>query len=292
MAIAVRATSSVYVNNANTGTVTLPAGSAAGDWLVLLVGHGFPVNTPTGFDVVETTNQGFYNGAVFAKQLIAADITAGSVTVTFTGTFFGHIVAVGFTGAITGNRTRIQSFSTSGSGSRTLTTDGTPLTGEYALYFAAGRSNGAISSTAGSALVADNQVSSSCKVTGTLLGSNGSTTTTWGYSVVPTGDYQTIIVISETAGPPAQVAEMAAEVLRDGTPAAQLVDIAAEVLRDGTPAAQVMEMGVEVLRTVTAVFRRRPVFVMSNIIETLGYPPNALFIDGDVVLVDGDSVEF
>lgn len=261
MAIALRATSFVWVNNTNTGTVTLPTGSAAGDWLVLLVGHGYQVNTPAGYDLVENTNQGFYNGAVFAKQLIAADITAGSVTVTFAGSYYGHIVAAGFTGAITGHRTKIQSFSTGGSGSRTLTTDGTPLTGEYALYFGAGRCNGAITSTSGTALVADNQNQSSVKVTGTLLGSNGSTTTTWGYSVIPTGDYQTIIVISETASPPAQVVEMAAEVLREGTPSVQIADIAAEVLRTGTPFAQVADMGIEVLRSVTQVIRRRPVYI-------------------------------
>lgn len=261
MAIAVRATSFVYVNNSNTGTVTLPAGSTAGDWLVLLVAHGFAVNTPAGYDLIENTNQGFYNGGCYAKVLTAGDITAGSVTVTFTGTFFGHITAVGFTGSITGNRTKIQSFSTGGAASRVLTTDGSPLIGEYALYFAAGRCNGAISSTAGTALVADNQVSSSCKVTGTLLGANGSTTDTWGYSVVPTGDYQTIIVISETAGPPAQVVEMAAEVLREGTPFAQIEDMAAEVLRTGTPFAQIADMGVEVLRTVTQIIRRRPVYI-------------------------------
>lgn len=294
MAIAVRATSFVYVNNNNTGTVTLPAGSTAGDWLVICAGHGFPVNTPTGYEIIENTNQGNYNGGCFIKQLVAADITAGSVTVTFTGSFYGHISAIAFTGALTGIRTKIQSFSTGGSGSRTLTTDGTPLIGEYAIHFAAGRSNGAISSTAPTALAADNQANSSFKLTGELLAANASTTDTWGYTTVPTGDYQTIIVISETATPFGRVADMGAEVLRDGTPAAQVGDMAAEVLRDGTPFAQFSDLGVEVLRSITVVVRRRPVYLEISVIEdSVGpYPANTLFIEGDPVLIDGASVEF
>jgi DUF971 family protein len=261
MAIAVRAVSSVYVNNSGSGTLTLPTGAAAGDDVILIASHGTQANTPTGWDLIENTNQANYNSAVFARVLTAADVTAGSVLVTFAGTSSGHIAAICFVGAWTGIRTKIQAFTTGGAASRTSTTDGTPLTNEYAIYYAAGRANGAISSTAGAALAADNQANSSFVLTGALLGANGSTTDTWGYSVVPTGDYQTIIVVSETVTISAKVVEVAAEVLRAGTPAAQVMEIGAEVLRVGTPFAQVMEMGVEVLRTVTAVVRRRPVYI-------------------------------
>jgi hypothetical protein len=49
------------------------------------------------------TNIGFYNGGTWLKIPVqASDVTAGNVTMTFTGSYYGHIVLIAFTGTITG----------------------------------------------------------------------------------------------------------------------------------------------------------------------------------------------
>jgi hypothetical protein len=290
----IRATSFVWVNNASSGTVALPAGAAAGDSLLLFVGHGYQVNTPTGFTLLENTNQGFYNGGVYQKILVAADITAGNVTVTFAGVYYGHIVAVCFVGTFLGFRTWVQTFTTGGAASRTITTDASPANTEMALCFGAGRCNGAITSSVGTVLTSNANNQSSFVLAEVDLVANGAVSDTFGYAVVPTGDYQTIVVVSDLVSSPAQVDDVGVEILRDGSPVAQTQEVGVEVLRGGVPAAQIDDIGVEVLRSVTSVVRRRPVFLIENIIEDAGvvYSADTLFVDGDPVFVDTATVEF
>jgi hypothetical protein len=261
MAIAVRASSSVWINNTNTVTLALPTGTAAGDTLLALCGHGYQMNgAPTGFDTSSQTNIGFYNGGTYLRMPVtAADVTAGNVTITFTGSYYGHLVLIAFTGTLTGVSAKVFGSSTGGAATRVLTTSAAPATNEYAVYFGAGRCNGAITSSAGTLIASDAQNQSSFVVAGEVLASGGAKSSTFSYSVIPTGEYQAIIVLSEVVGPYGQEMEIAAEVLHDATAYAQEIEIAAEVLRGGTPYAQMMEMGVEVLRSVTAVLRRRPV---------------------------------
>jgi hypothetical protein len=264
MAIAVRAVRSAWVNNTNTVTIALPTGTAAGDTLLVLSGHGYQNNTPTPatFDMSFQTNIGFYNGGTWLKIPVqASDVTAGNVTMTFGGSYYGHIVLIAFTGAITGVSAKVSGSSTGGAGSRTLTTSAAPATNEYAVYFGAGRANGAITSTAGTSLASDAQNQSSFVVAGEVLASGGAKSSTFNYSVVPTGEFQAIIVLSETVGPYAQEMEIANEVLYSGTPYAQEMEIAAEVLRGANAYGQVMEIAVEVLRSVTQIVRRRPVYI-------------------------------
>jgi hypothetical protein len=296
MAIAVRAVSFGYVNNTNTKTVALPAGTAAGDTLVVFGVHGYQVNTPTGFDASLSTNVGNYNGGTYMKvPVTAADVTAGSVTVTFAGSYYGHVIIVAFTGAILGVSAKIQGSSAGGAASRTLTTGTQPLVGDYVLYLGAGRVNAAITSSAGSvALANDAQNQSSFVLTGDLVTVAGAQSSTFSYPTIPTGEYQAIFVISEVNGPFAQVMDDYVEVLQGGAGSAQVMDVYTEVVRNGNPSAQMMDVGVEVLRTLTTVLRRRINFITMEAIPPNAniYPANALTIDGDYLLVDGNSVEF
>jgi hypothetical protein len=63
-----------FINNTNTVTLALPTGTAAGDTLLVLSGHGYQNNTPTPatFDMSFQTNIGFYNGGTWLKIPVQA----------------------------------------------------------------------------------------------------------------------------------------------------------------------------------------------------------------------------
>lgn len=78
------------VDSASSVVVTWPAGTVAGDLAIICGHHGYNVNVPAGWtELNRTTYGGNHNGAVFYKVLDAADITAGSVTVTFGNSWWG-----------------------------------------------------------------------------------------------------------------------------------------------------------------------------------------------------------
>lgn len=80
--------------------VTLPAGTVAGDIVIVGMGTGYNVSSgPTGWTVFASSNQSFYNGMIAAKVMVAADITLGTATFTFTGAFDSHAISICLTGA-------------------------------------------------------------------------------------------------------------------------------------------------------------------------------------------------
>lgn len=107
--------SNIQTSSNNSYTVSWPTGTVEGDVVIIFVGHAYQINTPSGWNSFQVTNQGFYNGAIFAKVMTAADITAGSVTVTTTGTYNGIISAVTIDGStVTNYVTSSAVFGTSG----------------------------------------------------------------------------------------------------------------------------------------------------------------------------------
>lgn len=264
--LSLRGQNSAYVNNSSSGTVALPAGCVAGDNVVVFATQAWQVNTPAGYGLISNNNQANYNYGVFTKTLTSADITTGTVTVTFTGTFYGHIAIVAFVGTTNFNlRTKAFLFSPGGAATRTLATNSLPLTNDYVLYFGAGRVNTAITSSLGGALLTDSQANSSFVLTGGNLAADGAISDTFSYPTVPGGDVQIVLVYTDSALPTyAQIADMQAEVLHSANPKAQVVDMQAEVLHDAVAKAQVVDMSVEVLRSVVSVSRRRPTFLIMN----------------------------
>lgn len=77
--------------------ITWPAGTVAGDLVVIFGGHGFAINVPTGWTKFDRSSISNWNGAIFAKVMTAADIVAGQVTVTTGGAFDGIFIAVTLT---------------------------------------------------------------------------------------------------------------------------------------------------------------------------------------------------
>jgi hypothetical protein len=196
MALTLRGSALAYVNNSNSGVVTLPAGAAEGDTCVIITAHGF-VPTLAGWQVLNAANGSNVNGATFQKLLDAADITAGTVTVSYSGTYYGTIACILFVGTVAGSKVIQVSRNSSGATSRVVTTTTGPLTGEYAIYYGHGRGNVTVTSASGSALETTSNANASAVLRGGALGADGAVSSTFNYSSAPTGDYNVVLVITE-----------------------------------------------------------------------------------------------
>lgn len=90
-------------------SVAWPSGTVAGDVVVIFAAHGWAVNTPSGWTTIDSKPGTNWNGGVVAKVMTSADITAGSVTLTFSGSYNGVVAAV------TINGTTVQNYINKGS---------------------------------------------------------------------------------------------------------------------------------------------------------------------------------
>jgi hypothetical protein len=97
--------SKIQSSSANSYALTWPVGTVAGDIVIIFGGHGFNFIAPAGWLTLDNSQGTNWNGAVFAKTMTAADITAGGVTLTTGGVFNGVIVQVTITtGTLLGQR--------------------------------------------------------------------------------------------------------------------------------------------------------------------------------------------
>jgi hypothetical protein len=86
--------------NASSVTITWPAGTVAGDVVIIFVSDGYAISTPIGWAILNNTGSNDYaNGLTAAKVMTAADITSGSVTVTLYGSYNGVAAAVTIDGS-------------------------------------------------------------------------------------------------------------------------------------------------------------------------------------------------
>lgn len=196
--ISVRGSRISYVNNANSLTFTLPASSAEGDWCIIFAGHGFGVNTPTGWNLQESQTGTNWNGAYFEKELSASDISTGTLSITFTGAYYGIVAGISFTKKPGYIAYYGSSRNSAGAASRALTTN-EPLiaTGDYVVTFGSGRYNGTVTCDTGSSLQSSSNLNASGALYGGSRGSSGNFTTTVSYGGgTPTGDFQAVIVMT------------------------------------------------------------------------------------------------
>lgn len=86
------ATNTAFVNNANSGTVVIPAAAAADDWLFVFVAHAYTLSsTPSGWKVLQNITAGSYLlGSVLYKKAVAGDVGA-NLTINFGNTYYGAI---------------------------------------------------------------------------------------------------------------------------------------------------------------------------------------------------------
>lgn len=86
--------------NANSVTISWPAGTVAGDVVIIFVSDGYAVNNPSGWTVFNNSGSNDWaNGLTAAKVMTAADITAGNVTVTLIGPYSGVAAAATLDGS-------------------------------------------------------------------------------------------------------------------------------------------------------------------------------------------------
>ncbi len=191
-------------------TVSWPAGTAAGDLAVIFTGHGFAGNAVTGWTTLDFVTGADWNGLTIYRVLNATDISAGNVTVTFGGSFNGVLAIITFIGPTGGIRTTsgtIYQFQTpaaatvssrngTGAATRTLNTDGSPLTTDMMVYFGSNRNN----STDTVSLGASQQTVSAASASGVLTAATpaaGGVSPVFSYSVSSgtTGDYQIVVCV-------------------------------------------------------------------------------------------------
>jgi hypothetical protein len=199
MSVALRST------NATTGaaasfTITLPAGSIAGDFAVLFVGGGYSPVTPSGWTAINgPTSASNWNGGVFIKSLTSGDITTGSVTVSMGGNFDAYLAMASLTGVTASLVSASQN--SGGSASVVLPYTGIAGAADVALYFGSNRANSTNTVSRGSSQQAgtDGANASGCLYAETLS-SSSLPSATFSYSSAGGGNYQAIVVV--TARPP------------------------------------------------------------------------------------------
>lgn len=207
MTISVRGSKIAFINNQASGVLTLPSGTTAGDYCVLFVSHVAPItNQPFGWNQLDDTTGSVISGAAFDHVLTASEVASGQVGVSFTASGQGIIALVVFVGSNAGHRTLISANNASGAASRTITTDSTPQSGDYAVFFSgaswsvASGATGTATSSGGSTLQSSSNPIAAGVLAGTLLGAAGAVSDTFNYSAVPTttanGDYEIIVVVA------------------------------------------------------------------------------------------------
>ncbi len=192
--MAIRGTG-IQASSASSYTVAWPSGTLAGDFAVLLVGHAYPVSaTPTGW----TANNGplggsYFIGSVYSKTLTSADITAGSVTVTMTGTYDGCLAIVTFVGGMTLTEADMSQNPT---GSASIVGPTTVSAGAFNLYFGANRAASTNTCNRG---VLQRQANDGSAASGCLYietSAPGAVAPTFTYSVAGAGNYQGSVVVN------------------------------------------------------------------------------------------------
>jgi hypothetical protein len=93
--------SQIQAFNGNTVTITWPTGTVTGDVVIIFVADGYALNSPAGWVILNNSSGGnnWANALTVAKIMTAADITAGSVTVTLVGPYNGVAAAVAIDGS-------------------------------------------------------------------------------------------------------------------------------------------------------------------------------------------------
>jgi hypothetical protein len=195
--ISVRGSRLSHVNNANSIAFSFPTGSAEGDFCVIMVEHGFAVTLPSGWNQRNNATGSNVNGMAFSKILTAADITAGSVTISFSGTYYGAVAGITFVGCTGGLRTYSFQRNSTGATSRSITTDSTPESGDYGVYFGAQRlTSGTVTIDHGASLQTLSNTNASAALYGGALGASGAITAGFSYASAGTGDYQGVVVVA------------------------------------------------------------------------------------------------
>jgi hypothetical protein len=188
--------SGIQASSNSSYTVNWPTGTAAGDLAVIAGGHGFGLNNPTGWTVLDNSTGSNWNGAAWSRALTAADITTGHVTITTAGSFDGALAIITFVGSPGGIRATVAQRNGAGASSITLNTDGSPLTTDVMVYFGSNRAASTDTVSLGSNLqqANDGSAASACLFAGSPAAIGG-VSPVFSYSAAGSGNYQAAIAV-------------------------------------------------------------------------------------------------
>lgn len=191
---------------ANSGSITIswPAGTVAGDFAILPTGHGYGANQPSGWTQLDNSPGGNFNGAVFSKTLDSGDIAAGSVTVTYGGSYYGVLGVIVFDGT-TVSAIRSTTANRSGSSNTidTLTTPSGVVPTDYGVYWGSNRTTNSPTIDVGTQQQQTSVSDCSAVLNGDLSGVSGTITADFTYPGGNSGFYDAIIIVEGASGSPA-----------------------------------------------------------------------------------------
>lgn len=189
----IRATGDAINFSSNTVNVPYPSGSEVGDTVIIFTSHGWDPNTPAGWTQLDQSIGTNINGATFMRVLNAADISAGSVTLNYDGSFGGVAQAITIVGSVSPRSVSVQrspSLATSNPFNNTNTS-----TGDLLLGFFGSRSNTVNTLPAGWTTRASSQNTNASSVFGTLVSPGTSYTGTATASGTGIGIYTSLVSI-------------------------------------------------------------------------------------------------
>lgn len=182
--------------NSSSVTATFPTGTLAGDLVIVFVGHGWNAVLPANWTQLSLLSGANWNGAAFYRVVNAADITTGSVTITFGGSFNGVVSSIAFEG----NRQLIRSSNfqrnSSGSASIVFTSDGVPGTSDYVVYFSSNRAASNNTFSLGTLLQSVNATDGSGGLAGGAPAADGGVSQTYSFSTAGSGNYIGLVCLT------------------------------------------------------------------------------------------------
>jgi hypothetical protein len=189
--------SNIQSSSASSYTISWPAGTVAGDYVLIFGGHGWNPNNPSGWTVLNNSTGTNWNGTTLGKIMTAADITAGSLTLTWSGTFNGCMACISFVGAPK-NVTLLGAFqSGASSSSQTISSNLAQTSADMVVAFGSCRAN--LSPTISGAGSQQQQIAAA-NGSGVLCAgypsSAGATTAIFSYTGGDSGDYQSVVRLS------------------------------------------------------------------------------------------------
>lgn len=139
-----RGATTVTIDSGTTVTCALPAGTVAGDVALFYAEHGYGISTaPSGWSSL-AANTLYGDAWLWKKTLTSADITAGSVSAVFGGSWWGAGVLVTVGGAATATLAGQDHQGNSNTGTEAVTYS--PGTDEDLFWFAGTRAGNAVAS--------------------------------------------------------------------------------------------------------------------------------------------------
>jgi hypothetical protein len=195
--------SNMTATSGTSATITLPTGAQAGDELWLFRECTNANNATAGFTAHVALTGTFCNGRVEYKTLDAADIAAGSISITMaSGAGAGVVWAVCLQGVpttkVTTNSTDFHRDGGGGGTTRSITTVESAAVGDFAMLFAAQRDSSATSPTPSIGTV-DQDKTGAPAASGRLItsiGSAGTLSCTWTYHTsISNGSFNGIVIV-------------------------------------------------------------------------------------------------